>query len=206
MRFFSIHSLFIAVAFFVSDTAVAAQQCASAGSQAKACGAKGKKSTACCPGLVCDGKFCAVVDPDTGGGGGECPQVLKVKCVVWAATGGNGQAIHAMAAIVDENNNPLNDISVTMDTTDPNGNTEKFVSTTFKAWVNYRDELDAQCGGDRVRNGVTSDKCYQQTMSGTYTASVTNIEMDGCSEVALDLGGQAQYTVDAVRSLLRSSS
>eukprot|EP00545_Synedropsis_sp_CCMP1620_P010501 CAMPEP_0119015248 /NCGR_PEP_ID=MMETSP1176-20130426/10677_1 /TAXON_ID=265551 /ORGANISM="Synedropsis recta cf, Strain CCMP1620" /LENGTH=193 /DNA_ID=CAMNT_0006968525 /DNA_START=25 /DNA_END=606 /DNA_ORIENTATION=+ len=184
----SIAVLFCTISCIAAGRASSAL-CAEEGEKAKACGVKGKKPApdACCAGYVCGSKHSCVLPPVTG----ACPAWLKVRCVTWAVTGGQGQSIHAMVSIMDENGDPVVGAAVTMETTDPKDETTVFESVTGRPWVNYISDLMKTCGG--VAAAVTSDKCYQKADKGWYSAAVTSVSLEGCDDAQIDLGVVTVY-------------
>jgi len=167
------------------------QSCALEGEVARACGGStGKTPKNCCAGLECQSGVC--VTPGNGGDGGDgCPSLLKVDCIAWTTSGGRCQALHFIARVINEDNEPVNGAEVTYITSTPNGdvgpNTKETSAGLFSS---YASSLESQCDplddSDMNTQGTIDAVCFQKALEGWYEAIVTSVELPGCPNAQFD--------------------
>lgn len=160
----------------------------------------------CCQGtLVCEDGKC--VSPTTDGGGGDgdsadCPTTLRVDCVSWSVSGGQCQALHWIARVVNQLGDPVNGATVKYDTMTPDGNVvgPNTKATSAGLFSSYVSDLLKYCqnlnDGSIDSEGTIDAVCFQKAREGVYQARILNVtyEQFGCPVVFNETSVTFNYT------------
>jgi hypothetical protein len=154
-----------------------AQECAAVGEKSQVCGGNWKTPESCCAPVEnpqCNGQECA------GTPGNDCPATVKVSCVTWAFTGGKqGNHLHALVSVQDENDRPVNGAVVDVELKQDSSVVYTGSGTTAAGGPSSYTELE-ECPGADPLSGATPAFCLNKADHGYYVAVVTNVTKPNC--------------------------